>query len=84
MAPEISGVFYFKNLGANNAHNNLNTLEKLAFLLLPFIAFQVSPYNTTNLVLPMEEVFARRHKKTNIAGPDRLCSGRNLSPGLFI
>ena len=32
----------------------------------------------------MEEVFTRRHKTINIAGPDRLSSGRNLSPGLFI
>ena len=31
----------------------------------------------------MEEVFTRRHKTTNIVGPDRLSSGRKLSPGLF-
>ena len=32
----------------------------------------------------MEEVFTWRHKTTNIVGPDRLSSGRKLSPGLFI
>jgi len=35
------------------------------------------------IIDPME-VFTRRHKTINIAGPDRLRSGRNLSPGLFI
>ena len=41
--------------------------------------FTIIPYH-----ICMEEVFTRRHKIINIVGPDRLSSGRNLSPGLFI
>ena len=37
-----------------------------------------------NFTESMEKVFTRRHKTINIVGPDRPCSGRNLSPSLFI
>ena len=57
-----------------------NKLGALAGNYVPFPLFKWF----ASVCMYMEEVFTRRHKTTNIAGPDRLRSGRKLSPGLFI
>ena len=51
------------------------------------ITRMLCPTSTSNLIHKMwcmEEVNTRRHKQINLAGPDRLSSGRNLSLGLFM
>ena len=90
---QFTRTFQDQIAAATTARCSENFLLLLTYLLRSSLGWSehhdmkiVMSVNITQLqsIIFMEEVFTRRHKTINIAGPDRLSSGRNLSPGLFI